>query len=137
MPHIVIECSENFSKHVSMPDLIAAIHNAASQTGIFPFGGIRTRAFISQHYETADSPSHLHPQNSQCHLRLTLGAGRTLAAKEKACKHIYHAGLQFLEKQNMLDYPKQVFSFTAKEAPATLSYKHNNIHSYLQSRKRV
>ena len=44
MPHVIVEYSANLAAAVEIKSLLAALHEAALETGVFPAGGIRTRA---------------------------------------------------------------------------------------------
>jgi len=44
MPHLIVEYSANLERDVDISRVVAAIHAAALETGVFPIGGIRTRA---------------------------------------------------------------------------------------------
>ena len=63
MPHLIVEYSANLERDVDIPRLVAAVHAAALETGVFPIGGIRTRAERRDIYQVADSHrrQRLHP----------------------------------------------------------------------------
>lgn len=44
MPHFIVECTENIRQEARLPELFASVNTALAATGIFPLGGIRSRA---------------------------------------------------------------------------------------------
>ncbi|MBV9079473.1 MAG: 5-carboxymethyl-2-hydroxymuconate isomerase, partial [Methylobacteriaceae bacterium] len=44
MPHIIVEYSANLDGAISPRRLVNGLHAAALETGVFPLGGLRTRA---------------------------------------------------------------------------------------------
>ena len=82
MPHLIVEYSANLEHEVDIPHLVSAIHAAALDTGVFPIGGIRTRAVRREIYQVADG----HPDNGFIHLQARIGKGRTPDVREKAQK---------------------------------------------------
>ena len=63
MPHLIVEYSANLERDVDIPRLVAAVHAAALETGVFPIGGIRTRAERRDIYADRRQPprQRLHP----------------------------------------------------------------------------
>ena len=66
MPHFTIEYSANLDKRVDMAKVVEVVRKAATETGIFPLGGIRVRAVRCEHYAIGDgnalprSLAHIH-----------------------------------------------------------------------------
>jgi 5-carboxymethyl-2-hydroxymuconate isomerase len=71
VPHLIIEYSANLERAIDIPRLVAAVHAAALETGVFPIGGIRTRAERRDAYAVADS----HPDNAFIHVQARIGVG--------------------------------------------------------------
>ncbi|ECW2477475.1 5-carboxymethyl-2-hydroxymuconate delta-isomerase, partial [Salmonella enterica subsp. enterica serovar Florida] len=44
MPHFYAECTENIRAEADLPGLFAKVNETLAGTGIFPIGGIRSRA---------------------------------------------------------------------------------------------
>lgn len=44
MPHFIAECTDNIREQADLPDLFSKVNDALAATGIFPIGGIRSRA---------------------------------------------------------------------------------------------
>ena len=54
MPHFTIEYSANLDARVDIGAVCEIVRKAASETGVFPVGGIRVRAVRCEHYAIAD-----------------------------------------------------------------------------------
>src|SRR3981081_235352 len=85
MAHIQIEDSANLGEHIDFPRFLEAVHASAFATGIFPIGGVRTRAYCAEHYRIADG----HPDNAFVHTMLRVGHGRDLETRKRACDAIF------------------------------------------------
>jgi len=129
MPHLTIEYSANAEDLVDMRALTGAVHEAALATGLFPIGGLRTRAVRRDIYEIADR----HEDNLFLHLSVRIGAGRTAADRDQAAKDIFSALTGFLD-QACNGAPLAV-SMEVGEIDPDLSYKHNNIHDIVAQRR--
>src|SRR5579872_6366400 len=92
MAHIVIEYSANLSGRLDLDVFLKAVHEAALATGVFPIGGIRTRAYEAQHYVIADA----HPDNAFVHISLNVGHGRDVETRKRACAAIFEAACRQL-----------------------------------------
>ncbi len=44
MPHFIAECTDNIREQADLHGLFAKVNEALAATGIFPIGGIRSRA---------------------------------------------------------------------------------------------
>lgn len=44
MPHFIAECTDNIREQADLPGLFGKVNAALAATGIFPIGGIRSRA---------------------------------------------------------------------------------------------
>lgn len=54
MPHFIVECTENIRQEARLPELFASVNTALAATGIFPLGGIRSRAHWIDTWQMAD-----------------------------------------------------------------------------------
>ncbi|CAK3625339.1 5-carboxymethyl-2-hydroxymuconate isomerase [Vibrio crassostreae] len=125
MPHFIMEFSPNVELDVDIPELMKVIHREAIDTGVFPKGGIRTRAVKSDYYLIADED----PNNRFIHLTAKVGVGRDLAVRQKAAERVFEVFSQYLEPV----FAKQYISigFEMIELHPQLNYKKNNIHQKL------
>jgi 5-carboxymethyl-2-hydroxymuconate isomerase len=85
--HIVIEHSSNLRRQLNLPRFVEAIRQAALATGIFPLGGMRTRAYECAPYCSGGR----HPDNTFVHLSINVGEGRDHATRRQACEEIFAA----------------------------------------------
>ena len=74
MPHFIVEYSANLESAADIKGLVAAVHKAAIQTGVFPLKGTRTRAARREVYEIADG----HADNAFVHVTARIGRGRSV-----------------------------------------------------------
>ncbi len=54
MPHFIAECTDNIREQADLPGLFAKVNEALAATGIFPIGGIRSRAHWLDTWQMAD-----------------------------------------------------------------------------------
>jgi 5-carboxymethyl-2-hydroxymuconate isomerase len=127
--HIVIEHSANLRPHLDLPAFIRAVHEAALATGIFPIGGIRTRAYETSAYCIADG----HPDNAFVHLSIRVGHGRDLPTRRKACEQIFAAASQQLDP--LFARLPLGLSVEMQELDPVLNFKRNNLHDYVKTRQ--
>ncbi len=79
MPHFVVEYTSNIKDEAHISQLLAKANQVLiEQGGLFPTGGIRSRAIELEEYCIADGQA----DYAFVHCNLKIGAGRTDAAKE-------------------------------------------------------
>ncbi|MGJ4929609.1 5-carboxymethyl-2-hydroxymuconate Delta-isomerase [Bradyrhizobium sp. HKCCYLS2038] len=127
MPHFSIEYSANLDSSVDMAALCEVVRKAASETGIFPIGGIRVRAIRCEHYAIADGKT----DYGFLAMLLRLGEGRDLPARQKAGEHVFKALSAYLEP--VFAGSKFALSFDMQINDAATSWKRNNIHDALKA----
>lgn len=128
MPHAIVEYSANLDAQLRIDDLLQVVHKAALETGVFPMGGLRTRAAPRRHYLIADAD----PDNAFVHVTLKIGHGRDLVTKQTAGQQVFDAVCEHL--QPLFEKQPLAISFEVIEIDRDLNFKHNNIHQYLESR---
>jgi 5-carboxymethyl-2-hydroxymuconate isomerase len=129
LPHILIEYSANIRDRVDFPQFLAVLRGAAIETGVFPVGGIRIRAYEAAHYLIADG----HPDNAFVHLMLRVGHGRDLDTRKRACEAIFAAACDHLA--GLYERIPLGISLEMQEIDALLTCKKNNLHEYVKSRQ--
>jgi 5-carboxymethyl-2-hydroxymuconate isomerase len=129
MPHFSIEYSANLDGFVMMGSVCEVVRKAASETGMFPIGGIRVRAIRCEHYAIADGK----PDAAFLAMLLRLGEGRDLAARQKAGEYVFKALSDYLDP--VFASSKFALSFDMQINDAATSWKRNNIHDALKSTK--
>jgi 5-carboxymethyl-2-hydroxymuconate isomerase len=130
VPHLIIEYSANLERAIDIPRLVAAVHAAALETGVFPIGGIRTRAERRDVYAVADS----HPDNGFIHVQARVGAGRTPEVRAKAAEHIF-AVVKAETAKAFASRPLGL-TFEIVEIDPVGSLKHNNLHEAVAARRK-
>lgn len=128
MAHIVIEYSAGLRDRLDLPAFLTAVHQAALATGVFPIGGIRTRAYAAEHYVIADG----HPDNAFVHLSLKVGHGRDLETRKRAGEAIFEAACRFLAP--VFETMPLGISLEMQEIDPVVTFKKNNLHDYVKRR---
>jgi 5-carboxymethyl-2-hydroxymuconate isomerase len=130
MPHLIVEYSANLDARLDMRALVAAIHAAALETGVFPIGGLRTRAERRDVYLVADS----HPDNGFIHVQARIGTGRDPATRQKAAEHIFAA----LKRMTAEVFAASPLGLTLEvvEIDPVGALKHNNLHEIVEQRRK-
>ena len=126
MPHLIIQYSKNLDTQVDMQSLCEQLRGKMIETGIFPLGGIRVRAFAADTCAIADA----HPDNAFADMMLRIGAGRSLADKKNAGDLLVETARHFFAAQ--LDESHFALSFEIVEIDPDLSWKINSIHPRLK-----
>ena len=127
MPHFAIEYSANLDHRVDMAKVVEVVRKAATETGIFPLGGIRVRAIKCEHYAIADG----NPNLGFLDMMLRLGEGRDLPTRQKAGEHVFKALSAHLDP--VFAQTKFALSFDMQINDKETSWKRNNIHEALQA----
>lgn len=125
MPHFIMEYSPNVESDVDIPALMQAIHREAIDTGVFPKGGIRTRAIKCDYYLVADED----PENRFIHLTAKVGVGRDIETLKEAAQRVFDVFCDCLAET----FDKHYISigFEMIELHPQLNFKKNNIHQKL------
>ncbi len=126
MPHVIVEYSANVDESHDMAAFAKALAEAASETGVFPLGGLRVRLYPSEHYVVADA----HPANGFVSLLLRIGAGRDLETKQRAGQLIFDAASAFLA--DTLAGEHFMLSLDIQENDPEVSFKANSVHARLK-----
>lgn len=129
MAHIVIEYSAGLRGRLDLPAFLTEVHQAALATGVFPIGGIRTRAYEAEHYVIADG----HRDNAFVHLSLKVGHGRDLETRKRACEAIFNAACRRLA--SLFEELPLGISLEMQEIDPVLTCKKNNLHEYVKRRQ--
>jgi len=124
MPHIVIEYTANLASVARLPVLLKTVNEVLiAQGGVFPTGGIRSRAIRLDDYRMADGEA----DDAFVHVTLKIGAGRSEAVKKQTCDALFEAiKTHFAElyAQRYLALSMELLEFSESG-----SYKHNNVHA--------
>ena len=74
MPHFIAECTDNIREQADLPGLFAQVNQALAATGIFPIGGIRSRAIWLDTWQMADGRQ----DYAFVHMTLKIGSGHKI-----------------------------------------------------------
>ena len=131
MPHIIVEYSDNLEAQVPPRRLVNSLHQAALATGVFPLGGLRTRAERREIYAVADGD----PENAFVAVVARIGAGRDA----ETCKRVAAALMAALETETAEAFRTRGLGLTVEvqEIDGSASLKTNNLHERLKRRKAV
>jgi 5-carboxymethyl-2-hydroxymuconate isomerase len=130
MPHFTIEYSANLETRIDIDGLIAAVHHAAIDTGIFPLKGTRTRACARSACLIADG----HPENGFVDIVGRIGGGRDEAVKQAAAESVFDAACEFLRPY--FDQHPLAVSLEFQEIDPRTSFKFNNLPEWIERRRR-
>jgi 5-carboxymethyl-2-hydroxymuconate isomerase len=130
MPHLIVEYSANLDSRIDIRALIGAVHAAALETGVFPIGGLRTRAARRDVYAVADN----HPDNGFIHVQARIGTGRDAATRQKAAEHIFDA----VKRMTAMVFANSPLGLTLEivEIDPVGALKHNNLHDIVEQRRK-
>jgi 5-carboxymethyl-2-hydroxymuconate isomerase len=127
MAHFVLEYSDNIEPAVlAVQSLFGKLHAAARDSGIFPYKGVRSRAYACHDYRMADG----NPRHMFVHLSVLIGPGRTMEEKEDVARQFFtilreHFARCFEERGVAM-------SFEMRELEPVLKYNANNIQDHLK-----
>ena len=124
MPHFIVEYTANLEDEGDLPGLLRKINEAMiGQGGVFPIGGIRSRAIRLDCYRMADGAA----DYAFVHATLKIGAGRDQATRQRAGDALFavmQAHFAALYERRYLALSLELVEFS--EAG---TWKHNNVHA--------
>ncbi len=123
MPHFIAECTDNIREQADLPGLFAKVNEALAATGIFPIGGIRSRAHWLDTWQMADGKQ----EYAFVHMTLKIGAGRSLESREDVGEMLF--ALIKMHFSALMAGRYLALSFELEELHPTLNYKQNNVHA--------
>ncbi|MEI2734300.1 MAG: 5-carboxymethyl-2-hydroxymuconate isomerase [Rhodoblastus sp.] len=128
MPHVIVEYSANLEEDVSARDLVDRIHATIVASGVFPIGGVRTRAERRDVYAIADCD----PGNAFCAVLIRIGRGRD----EETRKRVSQAVLATLAEATAEAFAKRGLSLSVEiqEIDEAGASRKNNLHERLKAR---
>jgi 5-carboxymethyl-2-hydroxymuconate isomerase len=126
MPHLNIEYSANLEEVLDVQALVDRIHETALETGIFPLGGVRTRAEARKYYRIANGS----PDAGYIHLMVRIGAGRDVETRRRAGNRIFGALCDFMDE--LYRSRPLALSFELHEIPPDMAWRKNNLHELLK-----
>ena len=110
--------------------MIEVVRQAAVETGIFPLGDLRVRAYLARDYAIGDGD----PSLAFVALSLALAQGRPAATRAEAGAYIFKA-LEAAMAPAFAAGPLAL-SFEVREVEADSSFKSNTVHAALAARSK-
>lgn len=126
MPHLNIEYSANLEEALDVQGLVDRIHETALETGIFPLGGVRTRAEARKYYRIANGD----PRAGYIHMLVRIGSGRDFEVRRAAGEKIFAALCDFADE--LYRSRPLAVSFELHEIPPDMAWRKNNLHELLK-----
>jgi len=126
MPHLNIEYSANLEDALDVQALVDRIHETALETGIFPLGGVRTRAEARKYYRIANGD----PRAGYIHMLVRIGSGRDLEVRRAAGEKLFTALCEFTDQ--LYRTRPLALSFELHEIPPDMAWRKNNLHELLK-----
>lgn len=128
MPHVVVEYSANLEGELSIQALVDALHRAAIDTGVFPLGGLRTRASRRDVYRVADGA----PDNAFVAVVARIGEGRDVETRRRVAEAL----MSTLERESAEVFARRGLGLTVEvqEIDGRFSLKTNNLHDRIAAR---
>lgn len=129
MPHFIVEYTANLEAEGDLPGLLHKINDTMiAQGGVFPIGGIRSRAIRLDTYRMADGAA----DYAFVHATLKIGAGRDEATRKRAGDALFdvmkaHFGALYESRYLALSMEIAEFSEAG-------TWKHNNVHARFKAR---
>jgi 5-carboxymethyl-2-hydroxymuconate isomerase len=123
MPHLIVEYTGNLGVQDDIPALLRKANAVLiAQGGVFPTGGIRSRAIRLDDFRVADGTA----DDAFVHLTLKIGAGRSAEQTKKTGDDLFamvreHFAELFASRFLALSLEIQEFGEAG-------TWKHNNIH---------
>jgi 5-carboxymethyl-2-hydroxymuconate isomerase len=124
VPHLVVEYTANLKREGDIPSLLRKANRVLIDLGgVFPTGGIRSRAIEITDWCIADGED----DYAFVHVTLKIGAGREDAVKHRATDALFE-----MIKAHFADlYAKRYLALSMElvEFSEGGTYKHNNLHA--------
>ena len=129
MPHITVEYSANLEADLSPPRLVEQLHRAALATGVFPIGGLRTRAERRDVFMVADGD----PENAFVAVIARIGQGRDVETRKRVAAEL----MRVLERETAAAFHTRGLGLTVEvaEIDNTTSLKTNNLHERMKNKE--
>jgi 5-carboxymethyl-2-hydroxymuconate isomerase len=129
MPHFIVEYTANLEAEGDLPGLLQKINAAMiAQGGVFPIGGIRSRAIRLDCYRMADGEA----DYAFVHATLKIGAGRDEATRQRAGDALF----EVMKSHFAALYEKRYLALSMEiaEFSEAGTWKHNNVHARFKGR---
>jgi 5-carboxymethyl-2-hydroxymuconate isomerase len=129
MPHFIVEYTANLEAEGDLPGLLQKINaTMIAQGGVFPIGGIRSRAIRLDCYRMADGEA----DYAFVHATLKIGAGRDEVTRKRAGDVLF----EVMKSHFAALYDKRYLALSMEiaEFSEAGTWKHNNVHARFKGR---
>ena len=130
MAHLILEYSANLAEELDVDALFLRLHGVLEETGLFPVGGLRSRAYEVKQYRIADGD----PALGFVNLTMKIGHGRSETERRQVAESVFAAVSQHLDP--LFARRHLALSFEMTELSPTLKFNRNNIHEKLRKVKK-
>ncbi|WP_294904907.1 5-carboxymethyl-2-hydroxymuconate delta-isomerase [Tatumella sp. UBA2305] len=123
MPHFIAECTENIRLPADLPGLFSKVNTFLANTGIFPTGGIRSRAHWIDTWQMADGKHDF----AFVHMTLKIGHGRSVEELQPVMTALFGIITSHFEELSTTRF--LALSLAVEELHRVLNFKQNNAHA--------
>jgi 5-carboxymethyl-2-hydroxymuconate isomerase len=124
MPHLTFEYTANLEAEGDLPGLLEKANAVLiGQQGVFPIGGVRSRAIRLEHYRMADGAA----DYAFVHATLKIGAGRDAATRQRIGDQLFEAMKRHFAALYETRY--LALSLEIAEFSEAGTWKQNNVHA--------
>ncbi|QCT20438.1 5-carboxymethyl-2-hydroxymuconate delta-isomerase [Jejubacter calystegiae] len=123
MPHFITECSENIRTEADLPGLFQQVNRLLAESGLFPLGGIRSRAHWVDTWQMADGAH----DYAFVHMTLKIGHGRTQQQLMPVMEQLFACICEHFADLMARRY--LALSLAVEELHPQLNFKQNNVHA--------
>jgi 5-carboxymethyl-2-hydroxymuconate isomerase len=122
MAHFIYEYSANLpSAELDLPGLMAKMHAAAADSGVFPLAGLRSRAIRCEDFRVGDG----NPQHGFVNLSMKVGRGRDLDTRMEIGRLLFDLMIDHL--QPLLTSRGLAVSFEMRELEEHVKFNYKTI----------
>ena len=125
MPHLRLEYSAGLEARVDLNTVCNKLSDTLKETGIFPLGGIRVRAFRAGNFSIADK----HEMNTFCDMIFRIGQGRSKQDRIDVGEALMEEAKKIFD--DLLEEKYFALSLEIIEIEKSYSWKVNSIHNRL------
>lgn len=124
MPHFIVEYTANLDPEADIAGLLEKANEILiQQSGVFPIGGIRSRAIRLEHFRMADGQA----DYAFVHAQLKIGVGRDEGTRQRVGDALFDmmkAHFAALYETRYLALSMEIAEFSEVG-----TWKHNNVHA--------
>lgn len=123
MPHFITECTENIRAEADLPGLFKRVNDLLAESGLFPLGGIRSRAHWVDTWQMADGAH----DYAFVHMTLKIGHGRSQEQLMPVMERLFACIREHFADLMARRY--LALSLAVEELHPQLNFKQNNVHA--------